>query len=200
MTESKYLVIGGGMTGDAACKGIRSVDPQGSIVLVGDDVHPPYARPPLTKGLWQGQDEAKIWRGTAEEGVDLRLGRTIASVDLGARRATDDRGETYDYERVLLATGSNKVGPMLVDRGIRLRRARRLPDALHLLARVAASPLVTDECRYQLALAKLLQDMAKPAVAAITTSSARVMAAVRRSHTIRLVARLLWGQGGLTRG
>jgi hypothetical protein len=65
---------------------------------------------------------------------------------------------------VLLATGSNKMGPMLVDRGIRLRRARRLPDALHVLARVAASPLANDECRYQLALAKLLQDMTKPAV------------------------------------
>ena len=105
MTESKYLVVGGGMTGDAACKGIRSVDTDGSIVLVGDDVHPPYARPPLSKALWKGQDEEKIWRGTADQGVDVRLGRTIASLDLDARRATDESGETYDFERVLLATG-----------------------------------------------------------------------------------------------
>jgi NADPH-dependent 2,4-dienoyl-CoA reductase/sulfur reductase-like enzyme len=105
VTESKYLVIGGGMTGDAACKGIRSVDTDGSIVLVGDDVHPPYARPPLSKALWKGQDEEKIWRGTADQGVDLRLGRTIASLDLEARRAADESGETYAFERVLLATG-----------------------------------------------------------------------------------------------
>src|SRR4030095_13704387 len=72
---------------------------------------------------------------------------------------------------VLLATGSNKIGPMLVERGIRLRRARRLTDALHVLARLAASPLANDECRYQLALAKLLQDMTKPAVEVTATGN-----------------------------
>jgi 3-phenylpropionate/trans-cinnamate dioxygenase ferredoxin reductase component len=105
MTRTRYLVIGGGLTGDAACKGIRSVDAEGAITLVGDEPHPPYARPPLSKGLWQGKDEESIWRGTEEHGVDLRLGRTIDSLDLAARRATDAEGETYEYERVLLATG-----------------------------------------------------------------------------------------------
>ena len=105
MVESKYLIVGGGMTGDAASKGIRSVDGAGSIVLVGDESHPPYARPPLSKKLWQGKDESTVWRGTEEQHVDLRLGRTIVALDLDGRRATDDRGETYAYERVLLATG-----------------------------------------------------------------------------------------------
>jgi NADPH-dependent 2,4-dienoyl-CoA reductase/sulfur reductase-like enzyme len=107
MTNARYLIVGGGMTGDAACKGIRSLDADGSIVLVGDENDPPYARPPLTKGLWLGKDESSIWRGTEEEGVDMRLGRTIVSVDLDAHTATDDRGETYEYERLLLATGGS---------------------------------------------------------------------------------------------
>ena len=93
------------MTADAACKGIRSIDPDGSIGLVGDEPDPPYARPPLTKGLWLGKEESSIWRGTADEGVDLRLGRTVVGLDLGERTATDDRGDTYGYERLLLATG-----------------------------------------------------------------------------------------------
>ncbi|HEX3291563.1 MAG TPA: FAD/NAD(P)-binding oxidoreductase [Gaiella sp.] len=105
MTNSRYLIVGGGMTGDAACKGIRSLDPDGSIVLVGDEPDPPYARPPLTKGLWLGKEESSIWRGTEDENVDLRLGRTIVSLDLDARVATDDRGDTYGYDRLLLATG-----------------------------------------------------------------------------------------------
>jgi 3-phenylpropionate/trans-cinnamate dioxygenase ferredoxin reductase component len=103
--STRYLVVGGGMTGDAACKGIREHDADGSILLVGAEAHPPYKRPPLTKGLWSGGDEAKIWRGTEEAGVDLRLGRTIASLDPGARTAVDDHGDEYAYERVLLATG-----------------------------------------------------------------------------------------------
>jgi 3-phenylpropionate/trans-cinnamate dioxygenase ferredoxin reductase subunit len=103
--DYRYLIVGGGMTADAACRGIRDHDAGGSIGLVGAEPDPPYSRPPLSKGLWQGKDEASIWRGTAELGVDLHLGRTIVSLDLTARRATDDRGETYGYERLLLATG-----------------------------------------------------------------------------------------------
>jgi NADPH-dependent 2,4-dienoyl-CoA reductase/sulfur reductase-like enzyme len=105
MQTSHYLIIGGGMTGDAAVQGIREHDQDGAVTLVGAEPHPPYKRPPLTKGLWAGGDEAKIWRGTEERGADLRLGRRIVSLDVAARRARDDEGEEYSYERVLLATG-----------------------------------------------------------------------------------------------
>src|SRR5215467_9180858 len=92
VAEYRYLIVGGGMTGDAACKGIRELDREGTIGLVGEEHHPPYARPPLTKSLWQGKEEESIWRGTDALDVDLRLGRRIVSLDLGARRATDDAG------------------------------------------------------------------------------------------------------------
>jgi NADPH-dependent 2,4-dienoyl-CoA reductase/sulfur reductase-like enzyme len=105
MNTSRYLIVGGGMTADAAVKGIRAHDPDGTITVVGAEPHPPYKRPPLTKGLWKGGDEAKIWRGTEEHGVDLQLGRRIVSLDLDAHRATDDRGDEYGYEKLLLATG-----------------------------------------------------------------------------------------------
>ena len=64
MRSYRYLIVGGGMTGDAACKGIREHDADGTIGLVGSEPHPPYARPPLTKGLWSGDEEDSIWRGT----------------------------------------------------------------------------------------------------------------------------------------
>jgi len=105
MESIRYLIVGGGMTGDAAVKGIRERDVDGSIVLVSAEQHPPYARPPLTKGLWSGADEAKIWRGTEDAGADLRLGRRIVSLDLDGRRATDDAGDEYAWEKLLLATG-----------------------------------------------------------------------------------------------
>jgi NADPH-dependent 2,4-dienoyl-CoA reductase/sulfur reductase-like enzyme len=102
MHETRYLIVGGGMTADAAVRGIREHDPEGTITLVGAESHAPYKRPPLTKGLWSGADEAKVWLNTE---ADLRLGRRIVALDPAARTATDDAGETYRYERVLLATG-----------------------------------------------------------------------------------------------
>jgi NADPH-dependent 2,4-dienoyl-CoA reductase/sulfur reductase-like enzyme len=103
--DTKYLIVGGGMTADAAVKGIREHDGDGSIVLVGAEPHPPYKRPPLTKGLWSGGDEAKIWKNTADAGAEVILGRRIVALDLAARRATDDQGDDYAYEKLLLATG-----------------------------------------------------------------------------------------------
>jgi 3-phenylpropionate/trans-cinnamate dioxygenase ferredoxin reductase subunit len=105
--RSRYLIVGGGMTADAACRGIRDRDPEGEVVLVGEEPHEPYARPPLSKGLWQGKEEASIFRGTRELGVELVLGRRIVALDLDARVATDDAGESYGYERLLLATGGS---------------------------------------------------------------------------------------------
>jgi NADPH-dependent 2,4-dienoyl-CoA reductase/sulfur reductase-like enzyme len=104
-TDTKYLIVGGGMTADAAVKGIREHDADGSIVLVGAEPHPPYKRPPLTKGLWSGGDEAKIWKNTADAGAELIVGRRVVALDLRARRATDDQGDDHVYGKVLLATG-----------------------------------------------------------------------------------------------
>lgn len=94
------------MTADAAIRGIRSVDEDGSVGLVSSEPHPPYDRPPLSKGLWTGQDADSIWRETEDLGVDLHLGRRITRVDREDRTATDDRGTIYSFDKVLLATGA----------------------------------------------------------------------------------------------
>ena len=73
--------------------------------MVGAEPHPPYLRPPLTKDLWKGDPEDTIWRGTADLGVEFHLSRTVVSLDLPKHAVTDSEGETYTYERLLLATG-----------------------------------------------------------------------------------------------
>ncbi len=105
MPHHKYLIIGGGMTADAAARAIRSKDPDGSIGLISEEQDPPYDRPPLSKGLWNGMEEERIWRGTADLGVELHLGRKALRVDRDIRTVTDDRGVIYSYEKLLLATG-----------------------------------------------------------------------------------------------
>lgn len=105
MAHHKYLIIGGGIAADAAARGIRSVDPDGSIGIVSEEPDAPYDRPPLSKGLWTGLTEDKIMRGTADLGVHLHLGRRVLRIDRDRRGATDDRGSIYSYDKLLLATG-----------------------------------------------------------------------------------------------
>lgn len=107
MKQYRYLIIGGGMTGDAAVRGIRELDPNGTIGLIGLEVDAPYARPPLSKGMWKGRPFEKIWRGTDKLSVDLYLGRGATTLDPQARLVRDDRGEEYSYEKLLLATGGS---------------------------------------------------------------------------------------------
>jgi 3-phenylpropionate/trans-cinnamate dioxygenase ferredoxin reductase component len=101
----RYLVVGGGMTGDSACRGIREHDASGTIGMFGAESHEPYARPPLTKGLWKDKEESSIFRGTPDLDVDVNRGRRIVTLDLEARAATDDAGGEHTYEKLLLATG-----------------------------------------------------------------------------------------------
>jgi NADPH-dependent 2,4-dienoyl-CoA reductase/sulfur reductase-like enzyme len=93
------------MTANAAARGIREVDPDGSIGIVGVEPHPPYSRPPLSKALWKGAEPASVWLGTEDLPVALHLGRRVRELNPGDRHVTDDQGAVYNYGRLLLATG-----------------------------------------------------------------------------------------------
>ena len=105
MTHYPYLIIGGGMTADAAARGIRELDAKSPIGLIGDETDAPYSRPPLSKGLWKDAEFDSVWRRTSEIGVDLHLGRRATALDRRAKKVTDDRGAEYSFDRLLLATG-----------------------------------------------------------------------------------------------
>jgi 3-phenylpropionate/trans-cinnamate dioxygenase ferredoxin reductase subunit len=105
MPQYKYLIIGGGMSADAAIGGIRQADPSGSIGLIGSEQHPPYNRPPLSKDLWKGKSVDSIWRRTDRQGVDFHLGRSVNGLDVKQKQVVDDHGVAYAWEKLLLATG-----------------------------------------------------------------------------------------------
>lgn len=112
MTEisSRYLIVGGGMAADAAVRGIREGDGDGKIVLVSRESVPPYDRPPLSKALWTKKKKVEqIWRGTEKFNVDFHLGREILSLDSAHNTCIDDQGNTFRYEKLLLATGGSPI-------------------------------------------------------------------------------------------
>jgi NADPH-dependent 2,4-dienoyl-CoA reductase/sulfur reductase-like enzyme len=104
MESVRYLIIGGGMTGHAAAGAIRERDRDGALAILGDDPHPPYARPPLSKGLWTGKARESVWLSPLAD-VRHHARRRAVSLDPAAHLVRDDAGQEHRYERLLLATG-----------------------------------------------------------------------------------------------
>ncbi|MCC6659853.1 MAG: NAD(P)/FAD-dependent oxidoreductase [Phycisphaerales bacterium] len=105
-----YVAVGAGPAASAAVEGIRERDATGSILLIGAEDDPPYDRPPLSKQLWSGAKKADdIYLHDRafydRHGVELRLGTRVVALDPAARTLRDAGGETYRYQKLLLATG-----------------------------------------------------------------------------------------------
>lgn len=105
MKKCDYMIVGGGMTADAATKSIRSVDPNGSICMYCEEPHLPYKRPALSKKLWQGKPLDFIKLKTDERNVDIHTGQSIVDLNIESHCVTDSSGETTEYRKLLLATG-----------------------------------------------------------------------------------------------
>jgi len=107
MKHYKYLIIGGGLTGDAAVRGIRELDAEGSIGMISMEPDPPYTRPSLSKSLWKGRPMEKIWRNTQNLGAELHVGRKVIQLDPLKKCVRDEKGDEYTFDKILLATGGS---------------------------------------------------------------------------------------------
>lgn len=105
------VVVGGGQAGGEAIKAARGAGFAGRIVLVAEEPHLPYERPPLSKEILKGQrgpEAAALLDAAAAEtlGLEVRLGCRAMSLDREARRLALSDGESLAYDRLLLATGA----------------------------------------------------------------------------------------------
>ena len=110
MDAYRYVIIGGGQAGGSAAEAIRDVDPEGSLVLVTQEPHRPYQRPPLSKGYLQGEKglEGVYLKDEAyyeNQGIVLRSGTRALALDRATGTVSLDDGQALSYERLLLATG-----------------------------------------------------------------------------------------------
>jgi len=106
------LIIGAGQAGAQAIDTLRREGFKGRLVLVGDEPHLPYQRPPLSKKFLSGDMPAERlpFRHQSfydDHGVELKLGVSALKCDPAARRVTLSTGETVDYDRLLLCLGAD---------------------------------------------------------------------------------------------
>jgi 3-phenylpropionate/trans-cinnamate dioxygenase ferredoxin reductase subunit len=105
-----YVIVGGGLAGVSAVEGIREVDKEKSILLIGSDSNLPYDRPPLSKKLWFGKKKlGEIFLHDkafySSNKVELALGTTVLELSPIAKMITTDKDQAIYYSRLLLATG-----------------------------------------------------------------------------------------------
>lgn len=105
------VIVGGGQAAAQTVQSLRQQNFSGAITLIGDEPHPPYQRPPLSKKFLAGElTRERLWlRPTsfyADKGVSLELERRVEEVELASRRVRLDDGRAVAYDRLLLATGS----------------------------------------------------------------------------------------------
>jgi 3-phenylpropionate/trans-cinnamate dioxygenase ferredoxin reductase subunit len=108
-SRDAFVIVGANLTGGAAASTLRTEGFDGRVVLIGEEVHPPYERPPLSKDYLRGETKADdaLLRPASwyeENGVELLLGAK-ATVDPAARVVELERGGPVQYDKVLVATG-----------------------------------------------------------------------------------------------
>ncbi len=106
----RLVIIGAGPAGMRAAEVLRQEAPEAEILLVGDEPHLPYDRPPLSKafltdGLAPPQLYLKPPSFYDEQRIALRLGVAATAIDRGAKRVALADGTSVAYDKLLLATG-----------------------------------------------------------------------------------------------
>jgi len=107
---SDVLVIGASAAGLATVEALRRQGFTGSIRLVGDEVHPPYDRPPLSKkvlsGLWSAQQTAlRAPDDLTALDIDLVLNQQAVAVDVERQQVQLADGTPLPYGDLVIATG-----------------------------------------------------------------------------------------------
>jgi 3-phenylpropionate/trans-cinnamate dioxygenase ferredoxin reductase subunit len=111
MARFDNVIVGGGLAAGMVAQEYRGADGDGSVLLIGREPHPPYHRPPLTKGFLRGEEPVEDtyvhsleeWRGLD---VELRLSTEVEAIDPAAHAVELVDGERIEYGRLALATGS----------------------------------------------------------------------------------------------
>ena len=105
------VIIGAGHAAGQAAASLRQEKYEGPITIIGDEPHIPYQRPPLSKQYLAGEQgiERVYLRPEKfyhDKDVTLKLGVTATAIDRDSQSISLDNGETVDYDKLIIATGS----------------------------------------------------------------------------------------------
>ncbi|MEO6652133.1 MAG: FAD-dependent oxidoreductase, partial [Ilumatobacteraceae bacterium] len=137
----RIAVVGGSLAGLRAVETLRNAGFDGSITVIGDELHLPYDRPPLSKRLLSGEwepDRIVLRKPDDMDSLDVDWHRGVAATALDPERCsivTSD-GSNVTYEGLLMATGASARTLPGQDEHDHVMTLRTLDDALELRRRL----------------------------------------------------------------
>lgn len=108
LKDGRIVIVGASLAGLRAAEALREEGFTGSLTVVGDEPHPPYDRPPLSKQVLLGQTSADSTElpMRRDPQADWRLGVRATRLDGLEKRVVLADGETLPFDRLLIATGT----------------------------------------------------------------------------------------------
>ncbi|WP_430791849.1 NAD(P)/FAD-dependent oxidoreductase [Actinoplanes sp. G11-F43] len=193
----RIVVVGASAAGLAAAETLRREGYAGSLTLIGDESHPPYDRPPLSKQILSGEWEpARIALRTAEQlaGLELRLGVPAVGLDLSTRTVALGDGGEVPFDGLIVATGVSPrtlPGPAghfirTVDQALELRK-RLQPGTAVII--IGAGFLGAECAAVAIGLGcavTVLEPAPVPLAHAVGEPIGRMLADVHRAHGVDL--------------
>jgi 3-phenylpropionate/trans-cinnamate dioxygenase ferredoxin reductase subunit len=106
------VIVGAGQAAASFISRHVALGSEQPLLLIGEESHPPYQRPPLSKKYLLGELERerlfiRPLQWYADQAVELRLDTRIDTIDRERRQVVSSGGETIEYDKLLLCTGSS---------------------------------------------------------------------------------------------
>jgi NADPH-dependent 2,4-dienoyl-CoA reductase/sulfur reductase-like enzyme len=133
--DATVVVVGASLAGLRAAEEVRHEGHTGPVIIVGDEIHAPYDRPPLSKQVLSGKWEvARIHHHAPDAldtlGLEFRLGRRATRLDQEERMLWTDDGESLHYDGLIVATGATARTLPGTESQPAVRALRTLDDCL----------------------------------------------------------------------
>ena len=113
MSNRHVVIVGAGLAGLRTAQALRRNGFEGSVTMIGEEKHPPYDRPPLSKGVLTGaiEPEALVYASPADQGIKLQVDVAATALDVQKQAVSLSDGGQVGYDELVIATGSTARQP-----------------------------------------------------------------------------------------